>query len=351
MLTGRQIGICILSVTPLDEIMRLASVAEETGIDSFWLAEGYHFFRELGEPKSSTSIAAAIAARTSRMTIGLGIVPPYTRHPGLLAMEAQTIWELSHGRFVLGLGAAKAAALHMGWEEKDLRAVTTHREAIALIRQVLDGSAFVQRGKIFSMDSPARLPSIARPDIPLVIGATGPKMLELAGEVADAVILPTFTTPKFVHYAVERIAVGANRAGRSVDDIPIGATLPFSVAEDGCAARDAIRRLTAVYVANKIQNIRNDIILSSAGVTEKEAFPISNAMKIGGVDAAIHLISDEILDKLVIAGTPAEVTGKLLELAQAGCTLPLLYQVLGPDKEAAIRLVVEKVKPAFQARQ
>jgi 5,10-methylenetetrahydromethanopterin reductase len=104
------------------------------GLDGFWVAEGYHYFRHLGEP-SSTSIAAATVVSTSRITVGPSIVPPYTRHPGLLAMEARTLDALSGGgRFIIGLGAAKAAALHMGWTEKTMRAAPTHREAIGLMR-------------------------------------------------------------------------------------------------------------------------------------------------------------------------------------------------------------------------
>jgi 5,10-methylenetetrahydromethanopterin reductase len=350
MFAERKIGVCVLSVTPLKNILHLAQVAEEAGIDSFWLSEGYHFFRDLGEPKSTTSIAAAIAARTKRIKIGLGIVPPYTRHPALLAMEAHTLSRLSEGRFILGVGAAKAAALHIGYEEKTLRAVTTHRECIDLVRKVLSGDAFEFSGKIYSMNVPARDASIIPPVVPVILGATGPKMLQLGGEVADAVLLPTFTTPRFVEYAMEQIEKGAKRAGRSINDIPVGATLPFSVAEDGDAARDAIRKLTAVYIANKIQNIRNDVILSSAGLTESEALPISEAMTRRGADAAAGMVTDEILDKVVVAGTPEEVTRKLLDLAAAGLRLPLMYQLLGPDKEAAIRLVAAKVKPNFEAR-
>lgn len=348
MLAKRRIGVCVLSVTPLKDILNLATVAEDSGIDSFWLSEGYHFFRDLGEPKSTTSIAAAISVQTKRIKIGLGIVPPYTRHPGLLAMEAHTLSRLSGGRFILGVGAAKAAALHIGYEEKTLRAVTTHRECINLIRKVLSGDAFEFSGKIYSMNVPARHGDITPPDVPIILGATGPKMLQLGGEVADAVILPTFTTPRFVEYAMEQIEVGAKRAGRSVDDIPVGATLPFSVAENGDEARDAIRKLTAVYIANKIQNIRNDVILSSAGLTESEALPISQAMSQRGADSAAGMVTDEILDKVVVAGTPEEVTRKLLDLATAGMRLPLMYQLLGPDKETAIRLVASKVKPNFE---
>ena len=347
MLNKKRLGICMLGVTPLNEILNVARVSEEVGIDSFWLAEGYHFFRDLGEPKSTTSIAAAIAMQSERITIGLGIVPPYTRHPSVLAMEAQTLYDLSDGRFVLGLGAAKAAALHIGYQEKNLRAVKTHREAIDLIREDLDGGAFSREGEVYSAASPDRRRDLDKPAVPIAIGATGPKMLQLGGETADVVLLPTFTTPRFVEYAMGEIAKGAARAGRSVDEVPVGATLPFSVATDGAEARNAIRGLTAVYISNKVHNIRNDIILSCAELTEDEALPIAETLHDKGLDSAAELVTDEILDKLVIAGNPDEVTKKLLALAECGLRLPLLYQVLGPERETAVRLIADQVKPVF----
>ena len=99
-------------------------------------------------------MAAAVAVLTKRITIGLGIVPPYTRHPGLLAMEARTISTLSNGRFIMGLGAAKAAALHMGWTEQTLRTVAVHRESIGLIRKLLSGEAIDHEGKTYKLDAP-----------------------------------------------------------------------------------------------------------------------------------------------------------------------------------------------------
>src|SRR5690554_394012 len=122
-LPEKHLGICLLGVLPAPEVVRLAILADEVGLDGFWAAEGYHYFRKLGEPSSATSIAAAVAVQTKRITIGLGIVPPYTRHPGLLAMEARTLSTLAKGRFILGMGAAKAASLHMGWTAQTMKTV------------------------------------------------------------------------------------------------------------------------------------------------------------------------------------------------------------------------------------
>ena len=174
-------------------------------------------------------------------------------------------------------------------------------------------------------------------------------MLELAGEVADLVLLPTFTTARFVKIARDRIAAGAVRSGRSPETIPIGATLPFSVAEEESEAREAIRVTTAVYIANKVQNIRDDTLMRAADLSEEEAVPIAEKLQREGPQAAAHMVSNAIMDKVVVAGTPIQVTDRLLALKDAGLRWPLLYQVLGPDRTAAIKLIAQKVRPAFLA--
>jgi len=345
----KEIGICMLSATPIAEFVKVARVADEVGLDSVWVAEGYHFFRDLGEPRSATTVAAAIALNTKRIKIGLGIIPPYTRHPALIAMEAVSLSELSGGRFILGLGAAKAAAMHMGYTAETLKPIPAHRDAIAIVRALLEGKALDYKGKTFTFDAPPRHPKEPATKVPIAMGTTGPVILKLAGEIADIVLLPTFTTPAFVRYARGEIAKGAAIAGRSVDDIPLGATIPFSVHEDSRKARDAIRQLTAVYITNKVQNIKNDTLMSAAGMSAEEAEPIARAKTERGIEAATAMVTDEIMDKVVIAGNPDEVNVKLKALGDAGMTMPLLYQVIGPDRERAIRLIAETVRPQFVA--
>ncbi|HVO88825.1 MAG TPA: LLM class flavin-dependent oxidoreductase [Casimicrobiaceae bacterium] len=344
----RGIGVCMLSTTPIQEFLKVARVADEVGLHSMWIAEGYHFFRDLGEPRSATTVAAAVALATRRIRIGLGIVPPFTRHPALLAMEAVSLSELSGGRFILGLGAAKAAAVHMDYGIDKLKPVPAHRDAIAIVRGLLKGEALDYRGPVFTFDAPPRRADEPAPSVPIAVGATGPLMLRLAGSLADIILLPTFTTPAFVAQARVEIDKGLRASGRRMEDVQIGATLPFSVHENSRVARDAIRRLTAVYIANKVQNIRNDTLMKAAGLGAEEAEPIARAKAEKGVEAATAMVTDEIMDKVVIAGNPDEVTAKLSALLRQGLTLPLLYQVIGPDRERAIRLVAETVKPAFE---
>jgi 5,10-methylenetetrahydromethanopterin reductase len=337
----------MVTTTPTDEILRVAREADRTGFHSFWVAEGSHNFRAIGEPRSATSVAAAIAVTTSRLVIGLGIVSVYTRHPVVLAQEALALAELSGGRFVLGIGATKNAMLQMGYTAESLQPVATHREAIEIIRALLSGRKVNYAGKIFHMDAPARSLSEADFKVPIAIGATGPRMLQLSGAVADVVLLPPFTTPAFVRYARGEIGKGAAAAGRNLGDIIISAPLPFSIDEDGKRARDAIRPLTANYIATKARNANNDKVMQLAGLTVEELQPIARTIASAGVDAAIGMVSDELVDKVVIAGTPEHCRARLCAYREAGMGLPLLYQTLGPDRMAALRLIAEQIKPDF----
>ena len=100
-------GAALATTRPAEEIVRMARHSEKLGFDSFWLAEVYHW-------RSSIPIAAAIAASTQRVRIGLGIVPVHARHPALAAMEAVTLDEISHGRLIFGFGSARRVAEEHG---------------------------------------------------------------------------------------------------------------------------------------------------------------------------------------------------------------------------------------------
>jgi 5,10-methylenetetrahydromethanopterin reductase len=347
MLAPRGIGISMVTTTPTDEVLRVAREADRCGFHSFWVAEGSHNFRAVGEPRSATSVAAAIAVTTSRLAIGLGIISIYTRHPAVLAQEAQALAELSGGRFVLGVGATKNAMLHMGHTAASLKPVAVHREAIEIVRALLSGRKVEYAGTIFRLDAPARPEGEPELKVPIAMAATGPQMLRLSGAIADVVLLPPFTTPAFVRYAREEIEKGAAAAGRNLDDIVIGAPLPFSVDEDGGRAHDAIRPLVANYISTKAKNADDDKVMQLAGVTSKDLLPIAQAIAAAGVDAGVRMLSDELIDKVALAGTPEECRLRLRAYRDAGMGLPLLYQTLGPDRVAAVRLIAERILPDF----
>jgi 5,10-methylenetetrahydromethanopterin reductase len=345
-----------LTMEPLSEILRHARALDDQGFDTIWLAEAYPWWRKHQmEARSSTALSPLIGRETERLAVGWGIISPYTRHPVQVAMEARVTQEaLGGGRFYLGFGASKIFMRHIGeGERKPARPRTAVKEAIEIVRGVLSGEAFDYDGREFA----AHVPPLAdeaetpREAVPLYVAGTGPRMQELAGEVADGLLTPSITTPEFVRYARENMARGAASAGRDPDELDLGCTIVASVDEDRDRGRQGAREIAGMYLANKVQNIRGsaDTLLDKAGLTMDEIAPVAEAMERGGRVAAAGAVSDEILDKCKpIAGTPDDCVAAMEEYRDAGCTHVML-ELWGEDRDAQIRLFGERVLPAVRS--
>ncbi|MBI4564830.1 MAG: LLM class flavin-dependent oxidoreductase [Planctomycetes bacterium] len=351
-----QVGVIFKSYEPLDEIAVYARATEEAGLEGgFWIAEAYHWFRNYGHESRGaiTTLAMAIRA-TERIPVGLGIISPYVRHPTVQAAEAAALDELSGGRFIMGMGTGKVGVNYIEVDLKKATPVKVHREAIEIFRGIIRGERFSYKGEIFQVSVPPVDPSRMRhrSDIPIYIGATGPSMQRLAGEIADGLILPGLTSPGFVRYSYGNLRKGFERVGRLPKQFPVGGVILASVSRSGAKARDAARGYAATYVVNKIRNIQNDVILSSSGITEEELAPMRKALEAGKEDLT-EFVSDRILRRFtVVAGTPEECVPVLQELVDAGLDLSLM-EVVGADADACletIRLLGMEVVPRLVGR-
>src|SRR6266478_3831812 len=186
---------------PLDETVRMAKACEQAGFDIFWLAEAYPWWRKHGyEARSSTAMTAVIARETKRITIGWGIISPYTRHPVQIAMEARVLQEAAGpGRFILGLGASKIFMKEIGEGEKGKEAspAVVMRESIEIVRAMLAGDEVSYEGKAFSAYAPAMKKDAHAPrgGVPIYVGATGPVLQRLAGSHSEGLLTASITTP------------------------------------------------------------------------------------------------------------------------------------------------------------
>src|SRR5438477_2833842 len=153
-----RIGVLQLSMEPMEETLTMAQACDAAGFDSFWLAEAYPWWRKHAmEARSSTAMTAVIARETKDITIGWGIISPYTRHPVQIAMEARVLQEAAgDGRFLLGLGASKIFMKEIGEGEKgkEVGPATVMRESLEIIRAMLAGNAVEYRGKAFEAFAP-----------------------------------------------------------------------------------------------------------------------------------------------------------------------------------------------------
>jgi len=339
-----RIGVMQLTMEPLEEMLESARVMDGAGMDTIWLAEAYPWWRKHGmEARSSTVVSALMARETERLTIGWGIISPFTRHPVQVAMDARVVQEAAGpGRFLLGFGTSKIFLNNI--RSQTNRTLGPMRDAVSIVRGVLGGEAFEYEGDTWSASVPALQAEAHTPrEVPPVyVAATAPKMQALAGELGDGCLTPSITTPAFVRYTRENVAA----------DIDIGCTVVASIhADDRDAGRDGAREIAGMYLANKVQNIRGaaDTLLQLAEIDVEEIRPVAEAMERGGRLAAKAEVTDSILDRCKpIAGTPEDCIAAIEEYREAGCTHVML-ELWGADRHEQIRLFGERVLPHFRA--
>jgi 5,10-methylenetetrahydromethanopterin reductase len=339
-----RIGVMQLTMEPLDEMIASAQVMDESGMDTIWLAEAYPWWRKHGmEARSSTVVSALMARATDRLTVGWGIISPFTRHPVQVAMDARVVQEAAGpGRFILGFGTSKIFLNNARMQTS--KTLGPMRDAVEIVRGVLGGEAFEYTGSTWNASVPALQADAHTPrEVPPVyVAATAPKMQALAGELADGCLTPSITTPAFVRYTRENVAA----------DIDIGCTVVASIhASDRAQGRDGAREIAGMYLANKVQNIQGsaDTLLDLAGIEQDEIRPVAEAMEQGGRLAAKARVTDALLDKCKpIAGTPADCVAAIEEYRDAGCTHVML-ELWGANRHEQIRLFGEQVLPRVRS--
>jgi len=354
-----RIGVLQLSMEPLDETVRMAQACEAAGFDTFWLAEAYPWWRKHGmEARSSTAVTTIVARETRRIPIGWGIISPYTRHPIQIAMEARVMQEAAGpGRFLLGLGASKIFMKEAGEGESGAKTASpavVMREAIEIVRGALGGREFSYEGKAFSAQLPALRPDAHTPrdSVPVYVGATGPVLQRLAGSHSDGLLTASITTPEFCRYSRAFMEEGAKKAGKNPAELDLGGVIVGSIARDRRRGLEGAREMAAMYLANKVQNIRGsaDALLEKAGLTRDELQPIADAMERGGRKAAAQAVTDEVLRKVCpIAGTPDDCMEQIEKYRAAGCT-HILLEIWGDHRADQARLFGEAVLLHFRGK-
>ncbi len=349
-----RIGVMQLTMEPLEEMLASARAMDEAGIDTVWLAEAYPWWRKHQmEARGSTVVSALMARETKRLTIGWGIISPYTRHPVQVAMDARVVQEAAGpGRFIIGFGTSKIFLNNtkQSGDPKVSKPLSHMRDSVEIVRGILGGERFEYEGKAFSADIPALSDEahIPRWEVPVYVAGTAPMMQQLGGEIGDGLLTPSITTPAFVRYTRGNIEQGAAKTGRNPDDVDLGCTVVASIHwDDRQAGRDGAREIAGMYLANKVQNIRGsaDTLLDLAEIDPEEIRPVAEAMERGGRLAAKELVTDSLLDRCKpIAGTPADCIAAIEEYRDAGCT-HIMLELWGEDRLKQIRLFGEKVLP------
>jgi alkanesulfonate monooxygenase SsuD/methylene tetrahydromethanopterin reductase-like flavin-dependent oxidoreductase (luciferase family) len=293
------------------DILQCARAAEEAGFGCISVAESFY--------RDGAALAAAIVSNTRTIRVGTSVFPIYTRTPFQLAMAMATLDELSSGRMgYLGLGLGYRNRTEDYFGIKIERPLERMREYVEIIRLLLSGSDAGYQGKFFQFKGFPKL--VGDPlCIPIYFGSSGSRMLQLAGEVADGVILNSLVTPAHIQHAKALMQQGAARVGRDPSGLTIAASVIYAVADDAEEAAAAAKEDVLFYLRYPEINP----IIEHASVME-EAEAIRRANREHGKAAALQLITPRMLDHLAIYGSAERCRARLREVIEAGLDMPII---------------------------
>ncbi|MEJ2758821.1 MAG: LLM class flavin-dependent oxidoreductase, partial [Anaerolineales bacterium] len=299
--------------------------AEEKGFEAVWQAES-RLVRDAIVPM------AAYAAVTERIDVGSGVINNWTRNIGLLAATFLTLDDLAPGRIICGIGAWwDPLAKNVGINRR--KPLTAMRETVEVLRRLLNMERVTFHGEFHHVDGieldvvhGRREPR----DVRIMIGATGPKMMEMTGEIADGAVMNYCVPPEYNDMALERLEAGAKKAGRTLDDIDRPQLVVCSVDRDHDKAIDYTRELLTQYLAQqphiaKASGVSMDVVAEIQSIL---GWPATKEQ----IDAAKHLVPEDLIHRITASGTPDEARAKVQEYIDHGATCPILYPVGGDFK-------------------
>lgn len=316
---------------PIPYELEMARYAEERGFSEIWQAD-------TRLARDCIVMMSAFLTHTKRLRYGSGILPIWTRNPAVIAATWSTMWELGgkvdgRGRVMLGLGAWwEPIAGRVGVKrERPLQAMREHVEAI---RQLFTMEEVTYQGDFVKLDRirlDVAFGDKSPRDIPIYIGATGEKMLEMAGEICDGVVLNYVVSVDYIKHAISIVEAGAKKAGKTIKDVDLPELLVCSLSDkDPKAAMAEGKKLVAYYLATEPH------IMKASGVSEELLEKVQSVMGWPATEEdyirASRLIPDDVVRNLMAVGTSEECRAKVREYIDAGVTCPILFPMMDDIK-------------------
>ncbi|MDX1523429.1 MAG: LLM class flavin-dependent oxidoreductase [Anaerolineae bacterium] len=322
-MSNDRVALYLQDAHDLREGMKLAQYAEKNGFEAVWQAES-RLVRDAIVPM------AAFAAVTERIKVGSGVINNWTRNIGLLASTFLTLDDLAPDRIICGIGAWwDPLAKNVGIERR--KPLLAMRETIEVMRRLLAMENVTYQGEFHQVKGIELDVVHGRREprnVPIMIGATGPKMMELTGEISDGAVLNYCVPPEYNDEAIARLKVGLDKSGRSLDDLDRPQLMICSVDTDKAKALDGARWMLTQYIAQQPH-------ITKASNTPQET--VDKIQSILGWPAtkeqireAMKLVPDELVQRVTASGTPEEVKAKVREYVDRGCTCPILYPLGDP---------------------
>ena len=317
-MSSDRVALYLQDAHALSEGIELVKYAEERGFEAVWQAES-RLVRDAIVPM------AAFAAHTTRLKVGSGVTNNWTRNIGLLAATFLTLDDLAPDRIICGIGAWwDPLASKVGIKRR--KPLTAMRETVEVLRRLLNMETVTFNGEFHHVDGIKLDVVHGRKEprnVPIYIGATGMKMMEMTGEIADGAVLNYLVSPEYNLRAVEALERGAKKSGRTIDDIDRPQLMICSVDNDRQKALDGARKMLTQYLGQQPH------LMKASGVSQDLLDEIHQVLTWPATDeeieSAMHLVPDDVVQMCTASGSPEEVKAKVREYVAAGCTCPILY--------------------------
>jgi len=309
--------------------------AEKLGFDYLWITD--HF-----NNRNVYVSLALVSAYTERVKFGPGVTNPYLVHPVVTAQAIATLNEVSPGRVVCGLGVGDKTTLQMVSVEQT-KPLATIRESVRVIREIASGRSLEMQGEIFKVSGAKLNFKVANP-VPIFVGAQGPKMLALAAEIGDGVLINA-SHPRDVENAMKFVREGLEKAGKRLEDLTVSAYTSFSVALDYDKALKVVVPVVAYIVAGA-----PEMILEQHGISVELASKIRDAIVHAHWKEAFSQVDNNMIEAFSICGTPETCIDKIDKLVKVGVNQLVAGSPIGPNMRKSINIIAEEVIPHFKEK-
>jgi probable F420-dependent oxidoreductase len=297
----------------------LIAEAEDLGYTELWTAEANLL-------DGFTPLAlAALNTKTARL--GTAIVSTYTRAPLVMAQHAASLNELAPGRVVLGLGSS-ATTIVQDWNGVRFRKPVPHvRDTYQAVRALLDGQRVTEKFETFELIG-SRYGGPLNERIPIYLAALRPKMLRLAGQLADGVIINMLSAAE-VPRSLAEVAAGAEASGRSPSDVDVACRIFVIVTNDSEAVEEVAKRYRAGYLP--VGTYKKFQEWLGRGEVLRE---MGEAWERGERKEALAKLPMSVVNDLIVIGPPERCKERIIEYCEAGVAMPMLAFVGGDPVES-----------------
>ena len=308
-------GVTFMADPPSSEPVRRAVLAEENGFSHVWLWDSHVLWQEI------YPIFTLMAEATSDIHIGPCVTNPVTRDPTVTAAAMATLNEISGGRMEMGIGRGDSAQRVLGRKPVT---VATLEQACQTIRNLAEGREVDIDG------TPAQLKWSEGRRLPVWVAAYGPQALRCAGRVADGVILQ-LADPFIIEWALRYLREGAEQAGRNYADIKVMAAAPAYLSDDLAHAREQVRWFPALVSNHVVDLVKryHDAELPAAltdYIAARERYDYAHHGRAGSENA--EFVTDDVVDRFCVLGTPEQVRAKLGQLQDLGVDQFNIYSMV-----------------------